>query len=107
MALDTEKFRQVRLKSAEKAKKKLPIAIVLTLALLMASIYGVWNNQSASFPPEVFGLALLTALSLFWSVNVYVSANPNLEEGDEFIRSLNRKYGNKRSVITAINREKS
>ncbi|EJC7176059.1 hypothetical protein DC915_RS02225 [Vibrio parahaemolyticus] len=95
MALDKEVFRKVRLESAAKAKKKLPTAIVITLSLFVAGIYVVVNNESGGIPAEVFGLAALTVLSLSWSISLYVSSTPNLEEGDEYIERLNRKFGNK------------
>ncbi|EOY7321028.1 hypothetical protein ACQD7H_003238 [Vibrio parahaemolyticus] len=94
MALDKEIFRKVRLKSAAKAKKKLPTAIVITLSLFVAAIYVVVSNESGGISAEAFGLAALTALSLSWSISLYVSATPNLEEGDEYIDRLNRKFGN-------------
>ena len=95
MALDKEVFRRVRLKNAARAKKKLPIAILLTLSFLASAIYIIWNNKLPNFPVEAIGLALLTALTLCWSISLYVSAYPNLKEGDELIERMNRQFGGK------------
>ncbi|USD58855.1 hypothetical protein J4N45_09970 [Vibrio sp. SCSIO 43140] len=92
MALDKAKLREVRLKSEAKAKKWFPIALFITLALLATAIYLIWVNESESFPVGVLILVVPIILSMYWTIDLFASLNPDLEAGDELIDRINRRF---------------